>query len=234
MEATNKVLSIIAYYLSEYDMDAVRQLGFNTRMEAMNTLSSLIGSGNNYLKLRRDEFDALPDSSSTRKGWRNRPAAKEVLEIATYLHQFSFSELSDIVQSLINNYTTQGVINEPENKNNQPVELTEEEIEQVINSEDPAARLVLGTHASYHRVYDKSIIVNLKKLYRGRCQICGKNPVADFNVNICEAHHLEYFSKSQNNNASNIIIVCPNHHRLIHSLKPEFNYDELVFTKNVF
>ena len=33
MEATSKVLSIIAYYLSEYDLDAVETLGYEDRME---------------------------------------------------------------------------------------------------------------------------------------------------------------------------------------------------------
>ena len=53
------------------------------------------------MKLRRDEFDALPESSSKRKGWRNRPPLKEVRELATYLHQFSFDELTEIVKSFI-------------------------------------------------------------------------------------------------------------------------------------
>ena len=59
-------------YFSEYDMQAVSELGFRTRNAAIQTISEQVGSGNNYLKLRRDEFDALPDSASQRKGWRNR------------------------------------------------------------------------------------------------------------------------------------------------------------------
>ena len=73
MNATSKGLSVIAYYLSEFDMDAVHELGYKTRNEAMKQLSVLMGRDNNYLKLRRDEFDALPDSSSNRLGWKNRP-----------------------------------------------------------------------------------------------------------------------------------------------------------------
>lgn len=71
MNATNKALS----NLSEYDMQAVEELGFRTRNETIKTVSEKIGNGNNYLKLRRDEFDALPDSASPRKGWRNRPSS---------------------------------------------------------------------------------------------------------------------------------------------------------------
>lgn len=66
MKATSYELSVIAYYLSEYDMKAVKELGFRTRQEAFNEISIIMGRENNYLKLRRDEFDVL--TSSNRKG----------------------------------------------------------------------------------------------------------------------------------------------------------------------
>ena len=230
MNATNKELSIIAFYLSEYDMQAVMQLGFRTRTEAINTLSQNIGNGNNYLKLRRDEFDALPNSSSTRKGWRNRPPLKEVVDLAAYLHQFSFSELTDIVISLVNNHLSGGLTEEAAtDQDSDSTSLTEEEIERIINSTDASARLVLDNRTGKHRVYDKSIIINLKRLYRGCCQICGCNPMAEYNTNICEAHHIQFFSDSQNNDASNIIIVCPNHHRLLHKLNPSYVAENKCF-----
>ena len=76
MTEVSKALSIIAYYLSEYDMDAVHTLGFKTQKEAFKQISVCFNKDNNYLKLRRDEFDALPSSSSHRNGWRNRPPHK--------------------------------------------------------------------------------------------------------------------------------------------------------------
>ena len=193
MNKTNKKLSVIAFYLSEYDMKAVTELGFRTRTEAIKYISEKIGNGNNYLKLRRDEFDALPDSSSTRKGWRNRPPIKEVQDMAAYLHQFSFDE-------------------------------------HILNFSDPSAKIVYSTYNGNKRVYNRSIIVQLKKLYRGCCQICGNNPVAEFEEDISEAHHIEYFSITQNNDSDNIIILCPNHHKLIHKLKPVFDPDKLTFS----
>ena len=53
MEATSKVLSIIAYYLSECDMDAVKALGYQTRSEAMKAISVAAGRDNNYAILQR-------------------------------------------------------------------------------------------------------------------------------------------------------------------------------------
>ena len=230
MNTTNRALSIIAFYLSEYDMKAVNALGFQTRSEAINSISHNVGNGNNYLKLRRDEFDALPESSSSRKGWRNRPPIKEVVEMAAYLRQFSFDEITDIVKALI------------EHEDNIPVNLTdsqndsvldtvdENKFESLINFSDPTARLVVKTETGTYRVYNQSKVVQLKKLYRGCCPICGTNPAAQFNTNICEAHHISPFSESQNNDSNNIIILCPNHHRLIHKLKPDFDPEKLTFS----
>ena len=232
MNATNKVLSILAFYLSEYDMKAVNSLGFKTRTEALSVLSTQLGNGNNYLKLRRDEFDALPDSASSRKGWRNRPPLKEVVELAAHLHQFSFEELTDIVQSLINTHVEQEVKPGESNEIETPSYLSEETIEQIINSTDPTSTLVVKTTAGKRRVYDKSIVDNLKKLYQGCCQICGENPTHEFNTDICEAHHIVHFSEAQNNDACNIIILCPNRHRLLHKLSPEISADRTSFIVN--
>ena len=232
MNATNKVLSILAFYLSEYDMKAVDSLGFKTRAEALTVLSTQLGNGNNYLKLRRDEFDALPDSSSSRKGWRNRPPLREVVELAAHLHQFSFEELTVIVQSLINNHAQQKVRPGESNEIEIPSYLSEETIEQIINATDLTATLIIKPTTGKRRVYDKSIVDGLKKLYKGCCQICGENYSHEFNIDICEAHHIIPFSKVQNNDASNIIILCPNHHRLIHKLSSEISTDRTSFIVN--
>ncbi len=229
MRKTNKILKIIAYYLSEFDMDAVDALGFKTRTEAFNVISNALGNDNNYLKFRRDEFDALPDSASPRKGWKNRPPAKDVVEIAAHLKQFSFDELTEIVKSLINNIID---IEEPFPPYTPDISIDtidEEKLEHIINFSDSSAKLISITRNGTRRIYNQSIITQLKKLYRGACQICGNNPVSDFRVNICEAHHIDYFSESQNNNANNIIILCPNHHRLIHRIDLKFDAESLVF-----
>ena len=146
MTATSKTLSIIAYYLSEYDMEAVRALGYRTRSEAMKSISVAAGRDNNYLKLRRDEFDALPESSSSRNGWKNRPPLKEVVEMGAYLRAFSFNELTDIVKSLIAGFgatstTTANSITHSLKTDT----ISEEELEQIINFSDPDATIEVVT-----------------------------------------------------------------------------------------
>ena len=44
-----------------------------------------------------------------------------------------------------------------------------------------------------------------------------------------QTHHIKYFSKSVDNSSDNLLILCPNHHSLIHVLNPKFDYDELQY-----
>ena len=229
MEATSKTLSIIAYYLSEYDMDAVHALGYRTRSEAMKSISIAAGRDNNYLKLRRDEFDALPESSSSRNGWRNRPPLKEVAEMGAHLRAFSFDELTEIVKSLIEGFNSSGTSAQPITHSVKTDTISEEELEQIINFSDPDATIEVVTKTSSRRVCNTAIVHKLKKLYKGQCQICGKKPIDGFDADICEAHHIEHYAETQNNDANNIIIVCPNHHRMLHRLNPIFDRERMCF-----
>ena len=86
---TSNILSILAYYLSEYDIEAVHMLGYKNRTECFKAISVKFSRDNNYLKLRRDEFDALSMSSSHRSGWKNRPATTDVIKLAEELRGFS-------------------------------------------------------------------------------------------------------------------------------------------------
>ena len=62
-----------------------------------------------------------------------------------------------------------------------------------------------------------------------RCQICGRLIGEEYGSHVVEAHHIEYFVKSLNNDASNQIIVCPNHHSIIHDVDPVFDRKRLLY-----
>ncbi len=230
--SNSRILSIIAYYLSEYDMHAVTILGYNNRSEAFRELSIIFKKENNYLKLRRDEFDALPESASSRNGWKNREPAKDVVELASYLKKFSFEELTEVVRSLCENAHHQYEEHNAESHDILPQAISEIDIENILNFKDSDATIRIRMSNQKVRVYNTSIIAQLKKLYGGQCQICGKRTFEEYDVDLCEAHHIDYFSSSHNNDASNIIILCPNHRRLIHKLNPTFNYlkNEYIFS----
>lgn len=104
MDKINYDASVIAYYLSEYDKQAIKELGYTTITGAFEKLSEILGKNNSYIKMRRDEFDALPTSSSSRKGWRNRPPAQEVLDVADELRNYDFEQLTVIVKDIIKSY----------------------------------------------------------------------------------------------------------------------------------
>lgn len=69
----------------------------------------------------------------------------------------------------------------------------------------------------------------LKKIYDFRCQICGKNFGEIYGAKVAECHHINYFVRSLNNDANNLLIVCPNHHRIIHSTNPIFANEKKIY-----
>lgn len=99
----------------------------------------------------------------------------------------------------------------------------ERTIESALEKDDNAG--IIETQRTVRlRKLNKKIGDNLKLLYGYRCQICGKLVGEEFGCSkVVESHHIEYFTKSLNNNASNQIIVCPNHHTIIHEVNPVFD-----------
>ncbi len=107
----------------------------------------------------------------------------------------------------------------------------EDEFEMAVNYEqkDLTARIERKPRLAKIRKLDRSICDNLKLLYNYRCQITGENFCEHYGVSVVEAHHIDYFTKSLNNNSDNILVVSPNYHRLIHKLNPIFDRKNLAF-----
>jgi len=224
----NRKISIIAYYLSKFDKDAIHSLGYDTYSSAFEGISKRFHKNNNYMKLRRDEFDAIV--SNVRQGWNKRAPARAVLQMHEDLKNFSFEELTDIVKTLISDddlIHEQILYTEPEKKI--VTSYTEEEYETLINQNDVNATIQERVGIQNIRVYDRRIPDGLKRLYGYRCQICGVTATIAYHVDVSEAHHIEYFTKSMNNNPQNIVILCPDHHRIIHKAHAIFNRDYHAF-----
>ncbi len=223
MENRN-IMDIFAYYLSEFDRRAFSVLGYETQTKGFEELAGLYGKKESYLRRLRDEYDVV--TNSTRRGQCNRPPRERIIKTAEHLKQFQFDELTEMILTFCKNKNhpyeeydelTQDALSEA---------ISEIDIENILNFKDSDATVRIRTSNQKVRVYNTSIIAQLKKLYDGRCQVCGKRAFEEYNVDLCEAHHIDYFSSSHNNDASNIIILCPNHHRLIHKLNPSFDYLE--------
>lgn len=79
-----------------------------------------------------------------------------------------------------------------------------------MNIKDPTAGYKEYAAVAKVRKLDRSISDHLKQLYGYRCQICGELVGFQYGVHTCESHHIDYFSKSWNNDSSNQLIVCHN------------------------
>ena len=97
------------------------------------------------------------------------------------------------------------------------------------DEKDVGAGLNINQRLVKVRKLNRLIGENLKLLYGYRCQICGQLIGEEYGSHIAEAHHIEYFVDSLNNDATNQMIVCPNHHRIIHDANPVFDRQKRMY-----
>lgn len=110
---------------------------------------------------------------------------------------------------------------------NQPEELFESEINYCV--EDPNAGINEKSGIIKVRRLNRAISENLKLLYDYKCQICGKAIGEAYNARVVESHHIDAFVSSLNNDAENQMIVCPNHHSIIHDVHPDFDRKQKLY-----
>ena len=110
-------------------------------------------------------------------------------------------------------------------------EIKEEDFEYITNYKkfDDSSSIEIKEQMIKVRRLDRAIGENLKLLYNYRCQICGDNFFKKYNCLVVEAHHIDFFVSSLNNDANNITVLCPNHHRIIHKANPTFKRESLAF-----
>ena len=107
--------------------------------------------------------------------------------------------------------------------------LTELDYETFEPREDKNATIKQVTRLQKVRQLDRSIGDSLKLLYDYRCQMTGEKIGDEHNALVVEAHHIIPFTESMNNDTSNIIILSPSYHRIIHKARPTFDYEQLAF-----
>lgn len=94
---------------------------------------------------------------------------------------------------------------------------------------DPQAALIEKFGLIKYRRLNRKIGEDLKRNYRYRCQICGRSVGEFYGVDLVDCHHIAPFSQSLNNDQSNLLIVCPNHHRIIHAANPTFDRERKLY-----
>jgi len=224
IKGNNTTASLIAFFLSKFNEKALSYLNFSTLTMAFSQLAEAINAKPNYIRLRRDEFDVF-FSNNPRKGWHNRKPTASVVYLFNKFDDLSFEELGLKIKELLELKQNQAFFIEKE----EIAEYSEKDVEDIINFEDVVSAMRIMNRETKQRLLNYSIIPRLKRLYNNMCQICGKNHYDIFGVHIIEGHHIDYFVKSLNNDSSNIIILCPDHHRLMHKAKPKFSREQKVF-----
>jgi predicted HNH restriction endonuclease len=102
------------------------------------------------------------------------------------------------------------------------------EIEQILQTKDNSTFIEKQKMVKIRKL-DRTIGDNLKIIYGYKCQICGLFIGETYDATVIHTHHIEYFSVSLNNNADNIMVVCPNHHGIIHAANPTFDKKNKVY-----
>lgn len=108
-------------------------------------------------------------------------------------------------------------------------QMSEEEFEAPIVCTDPHATIKEKQKLVKVRQLDSSIGDSLKRVYGYCCQMTGEHIGAQYGINVVEAHHIRPFTESLDNDTSNIMILSPNYHRIVHKAKPRFNRKTLSF-----
>ena len=108
-------------------------------------------------------------------------------------------------------------------------QMTEEEFEMPFVRTDPRATIREKQKIIKIRQLDTSIGESLKRVYGYCCQMTGEHVGEQYGADVVEAHHIHPFTESLNNDTSNIMILSPNYHRIVHKAKPRFNHKTLSF-----
>lgn len=108
-------------------------------------------------------------------------------------------------------------------------QMSELDFETFELREDNTASIKEVTRLQKIRQLDRSIGDSLKMLYDYRCQMTGEKVGESYSAMVVEAHHIIPFTESLNNDTTNIIILSPSYHRIIHKVKPKFDYEQLAF-----
>lgn len=110
--------------------------------------------------------------------------------------------------------------------------MSEADFEQTefVPKYDKTASMGYGKSLVRIRRLDRNIGDSLKRLYDYRCQMTEERIGEQYGALCVEAHHIIPFTESLNNDYSNIIILSPSYHRIVHKAKPTFDKENLAFT----
>jgi hypothetical protein len=98
MEENHKLTLYVSYYLSRFNDQALKNLGYRTWNEAFIDISQKLDVNEHSVKNWRDEFDPL---HGHRAGWYQRPMSPSRVKVAKALEYLDEKEIRSIVVDII-------------------------------------------------------------------------------------------------------------------------------------
>jgi len=79
--------------------------------------------------------------------------------------------------------------------------------------------------------YDRNrwLADGLKSFYEYKCQVCGNDFQPNYGVDLAESHHIQYLHEGGLDISRNILVLCPNHHRVVHETNALFVESDLAY-----
>jgi 5-methylcytosine-specific restriction enzyme A len=78
-------------------------------------------------------------------------------------------------------------------------------------------------------VRNRELVLQLKEIYNGACQLTGWDPRKEYGVDLCEAHHIQWLSRGGADDLRNMILLCPNLHNAIHACDSALDFGDGSF-----
>jgi hypothetical protein len=97
----------------------------------------------------------------------------------------------------------------------------------VITHPEKPKKILIPEHEEFYR--DSLLSESLKSIYDHRCQVCGMNFKIKYEEPFSETHHIHPLGQGGLDISKNIIVICPNHHRIIHKTDAKFDRSMLLY-----
>lgn len=195
------------------DHKNIVQIRYDNNEEFKSYLKDKFWKSYDQILYRRDQLDT---------------SGKKYISIPKKYEEYFVLYTTDIPKTLIMDFLTSDELMRI-NDLIKSEKLQEELTESILDKRDPSANIKITKGLKKIRTLNQKIGNDLKKLYEYKCQICGFTAIDLYSCRIAESHHIKPFVESLNNDADNLMIICPNHHRIIHNVSPKFMRSKLIF-----
>lgn len=108
MEFNNTLCLYVSYYLSRFDREAYKNLGYKSMLDAHKSIGKILKVNPNTVQNMRDEFDPL---HGHRKGWYQAPLSPSRVTVVRALENLDELTIRNIVLEILENKNEPDVAN---------------------------------------------------------------------------------------------------------------------------